>query len=45
MVTKDSLIFVGTLVVAAVLALINWFGRRHNVHEARFDSETGKEIE
>jgi len=44
-VTRDSLISVGTLVVSVALGLIMWFGRRHNIQEARFDSETGKEIE
>jgi hypothetical protein len=44
-VVRDDLITYGTLFVGVVLALIIRFGRRHNVHEARFDSETGKEIE
>ena len=42
---RDELITYGTLLVGAALAVIIWFGQRKNVHEARFDSETGKEIE
>ena len=45
MVTRDSLISIGTLVVGTALGLIGWIGRRYNIKEARFDSKTGKEIE
>ena len=38
-----AVIAVGSLVVGIALALIAWFGRRHDIHEARFDSD-GKEI-
>ena len=42
---RDQLITYGTLLVAVALSLIIAFGRRHNIHEARFDSETGEEVE
>jgi hypothetical protein len=42
LVTGD-VIAVGSLVVGILLGLIAWFGRRHDIHEARFDSD-GKEI-
>jgi len=44
-VSRDSLISVGTLVIGIALGLIGWVGRRYQIKEARFDSKTGKEIE
>jgi hypothetical protein len=44
-VVTGTVIAVGSLVVGIALGLIAWFGRRHDIHEARFDSTTGKEIE
>jgi hypothetical protein len=42
LVTGD-VIAIGSLVVGIALGLVAWFGRRHDIHEARFDSD-GKEI-
>jgi hypothetical protein len=44
-VVTGDVIAIGSLVVGVALGLIAWFGRRHNIHEARFDSTTGEEIE
>jgi hypothetical protein len=43
-VVTETVIGVGSVVVGIVLALIIWFGERHGVREARFDSESGEEI-
>jgi len=43
-VSRDSIIAIGTLVVGTALGLINWYGRRKGIQEARFDSKSGKEI-
>jgi uncharacterized membrane protein YqiK len=44
-VVTETVIGVGSVVVGIVLAVIIWFGERRGVREARFDSESGEEIE
>jgi hypothetical protein len=43
-VSEKTLIYVGIAIITVVLAIVNRFGRRHGIAEARFDSETGKQI-
>jgi hypothetical protein len=44
-VVKEAIVPILMLLVGYILGRINSFGRRKGIHEARFDSETGKEIE
>ncbi len=44
MVVSDDLEMIGIVAIAIALGVIARFGRRKKIVEARFDSETGKQI-
>ncbi len=39
------IILIGSAVLAVMIGLINAYGKKHHIGEARFDGETGKQIE
>lgn len=45
MVSLGGIIIVGSALLAIGIAVINAYGKKHHIGEARFDSETGKQIE
>ncbi len=38
------IILIGSAVLAVMIGLINVYGKKHHVGEARFDGETGQQI-
>ena len=44
MVSLGAVILIGSAVFAIAIALINIYGKKHHIGEARFDSKTGKQI-
>lgn len=44
MVNLGLVILIGSAVLAVMIGLINVYGKKHHVGEARFDGETGQQI-
>jgi hypothetical protein len=44
-VVVSTIEIIGAVALTLILGWVAAFGRRKNISEARFDSETGKEIE
>ncbi|WP_337827989.1 hypothetical protein [Pseudonocardia sp. TMWB2A] len=40
----DLIILAGSALMAIGIAVINAYGKKHHIGEARFDGETGKQI-
>ena len=44
MVNLGLVILIGSAVLAVMIGLINAYGKKHHVGEARFNGETGQQI-
>lgn len=43
-VSLNAVILIGSVVMIVAIAALNYYGKKHNIGEARFDSKTGKQI-